>query len=179
MQKRSIEYPDQLKQVENNIRWKEYTNLKPGNYMTYKGRQYGEKDEHMLMKAIIAQMKKYNNEQERKRQKIFNEMNAKNALEGIEGNVGDVSHNINLVMAANTQESEEHNNNKYKLCVDSNDIAKKGASIMPNIDIENNVEQDRWDYRNEYNKWEGGGIRNHDKPKQNRMLDNYLSRSKT
>jgi hypothetical protein len=37
--------------------------------MTYKGRQYGEKDEHKLMKAIIAQMKSYNDEQERKRQK--------------------------------------------------------------------------------------------------------------
>ena len=30
-------------------------------------------------------------------------MNAKNALEGIEGNVGDVSNNIDLVMAAKTQ----------------------------------------------------------------------------
>ncbi len=28
---------------------------------------------------------------------------------------------------------------------------------MPNIDIEHNVEQDRWDYSKEYNKWEGGG----------------------
>ncbi len=28
---------------------------------------------------------------------------------------------------------------------------------MPNIDIEDNIEQDRWDYSNEYNKWEGGG----------------------
>ncbi len=37
--------------------------------MTYKGRQYGEKAEHKLMKAIIGQMKSYNNEQERKRQK--------------------------------------------------------------------------------------------------------------
>jgi hypothetical protein len=45
---------------------------------------------------------------------------------------------------------------------------------MPNIGIENNVEQDRWDYRNEYNKWQGGGIRNNDKPKQNRMLENYV-----
>ena len=68
-QKRSIEYPDQLKQVEYNKTWIEFTNLKPGTYMTYKGRQYGEKDEHKLMKAIIAQMKSYNNEQERKRQK--------------------------------------------------------------------------------------------------------------
>ncbi len=37
--------------------------------MTYNGRQYGEEDEHKLMKAIIAQMKSYSNEQERKRQK--------------------------------------------------------------------------------------------------------------
>jgi hypothetical protein len=45
---------------------------------------------------------------------------------------------------------------------------------MPNIDIENNVEHDRWDYSNEYNKREGGGIRNNDQPKQNRMLENYV-----
>ncbi len=83
-------------------------------------------------------------------------MNAKNSLEGIEGNVGDVN-NIDLVMAANTQESQEHNNNNYELCVESNNIAKKGALKMPKIDIENYVEQDRWDFSNEYNKWEGGG----------------------
>jgi hypothetical protein len=68
-QKRSIEYPDQLKQVENNKKWKEFTNKKPGNYMTYKGRQYGKKDEHKLMKAIVAQMRSHNDEQKRKRQK--------------------------------------------------------------------------------------------------------------
>jgi hypothetical protein len=34
--KRSIKYPDQLKQVENNKKWKEFTNLKPEIYMTYK-----------------------------------------------------------------------------------------------------------------------------------------------
>ncbi len=28
---------------------------------------------------------------------------------------------------------------------------------MSNIDIENNVEQDKWDYSNECNKWEGRG----------------------
>jgi hypothetical protein len=67
-QKRSIKYPDHLKQVENNKKWKEFTNLKLGTKMTYKSRQYGEKDEHKLMKAIIAQQKSYNNEQERKRQ---------------------------------------------------------------------------------------------------------------
>jgi hypothetical protein len=101
-------------------------------------------------------------------------MNAKNALGGIEGNVGAVSNNIDHLMAANTQESQEHNNNNYELCVDSNDIAKKGPLIMPNIDIENNVEEDRWDYSNEYNKLEGGGIRNNDKHEQNRMLENYV-----
>jgi hypothetical protein len=37
--------------------------------MIYKGRQYSEKDKHKLMKAIIAQMKSYHDEQERKRQK--------------------------------------------------------------------------------------------------------------
>ncbi len=37
--------------------------------MTYKGRQYSERDEHKLMKAIIAQMKSFNDEEERKRQK--------------------------------------------------------------------------------------------------------------
>jgi hypothetical protein len=35
------------------------------------------------MKAIIAQMKSYNNEQERKRQNKIKEMKAKNASEGI------------------------------------------------------------------------------------------------
>ncbi len=67
-QKRSIKYPDQLKQVENNKKWKEFTNLKPRTFMTYKSRQYSENDGHKLMKAIIAQMKSYNDEQERKRQ---------------------------------------------------------------------------------------------------------------
>jgi hypothetical protein len=48
-------------------------------------------------------------------------------------------------MAANTQECQEHTNNNYELCVDSNYIAKKGELKMPIIDIENYVEQDRWD----------------------------------
>ncbi len=39
--------------------------------MTYKGKQYGEKDEHKLMKTIIAQMKSYKDEQERKRQEYL------------------------------------------------------------------------------------------------------------
>jgi hypothetical protein len=55
--------------VENNKKWKEFTYLKPGTYMTYKSRLYSEKDEHKLMKAIIAQRKSYNDEQERKRPK--------------------------------------------------------------------------------------------------------------
>ncbi len=49
-------------------------------------------------------------------------MNTKNLLEGIEGNLGDVINNIDLVMASNTQESQEHNNNNYELCVDSNNV---------------------------------------------------------
>jgi hypothetical protein len=28
---------------------------------------------------------------------------------------------------------------------------------MPNMDIANYIEQDRWDNSHEYNKWEGGG----------------------
>ncbi len=110
----------------------------------------------------------------REKDKKIKEIIAKTMLEGIEGNVGDVLNNIDLVMAANTQESQEHNNNNYELCVDSNRIAKKGAFIMPNIGIKNYVEQDRLDYSNKCNKWEGGGIRNNDKPKQNRMLENYV-----
>jgi hypothetical protein len=98
-QKRSIEYPDHLKQVENNTKWKEFTNLKPGTYMTYKRRQYSEKDGHKLMKAIIAQKKSYNNEQERKRQKKSTEMNSKTLLGGIEGNIGNEMNNIDLVIA--------------------------------------------------------------------------------
>jgi hypothetical protein len=70
----------------------------------------------------------------------------------MEGNVGDVSNKIDLVMAANTKGSQEINNNNYESCVDSNDIAKKDALIMPNIYIEDNIEQERWDYTNEYNK---------------------------
>ncbi len=33
-------------------------------------------------------------------------------------------------------------------------LQKKGALIMPNIDIENYLEQDRWDFSNECNEWE-------------------------
>jgi hypothetical protein len=94
------------------------------------------------MKAIIAQMKSYNNEQERNKIKI-EELKAANALEEIEGNVRDVSNKIDLVMAANTKGSQENNNNNNESCVVGNDIAKKGAVKMPIIDIEDNVEQER------------------------------------
>jgi hypothetical protein len=77
-------------------------------------------------------------------------------------------------MASKTQVTQEHNNNNHELCVDSNDISKKGEFKKPNIDIENYVEEDRWDYSNECNKWEGGWLRNNYEPKQNRMLDNYV-----
>jgi hypothetical protein len=92
----------------------------------------------------------------REKDKKIKDMNAEHALEGIKGNDGDVSNNIDLKMAANTQESQKNNNNNYELCVDSNDIANKGELRIPNIDIEDNKEQDRWDYSNKYNKWQGG-----------------------
>ncbi len=34
---------------------------------------------------------------------------------------------------------------------------QKSEFEKPNIDIENYVEEERWDYSNECNKWEGGG----------------------
>jgi hypothetical protein len=113
-----------LKQVENNNKWKEFTNLKPGPFMTYKSRQYSEKDERKLMKAIIAQTTSYNNEQKRKRQKIQRNQRQK-IVRGYRRKRWYVLNNIDLVMAANKKESQEHSNNNYELCVDSNDIAKK------------------------------------------------------
>jgi hypothetical protein len=133
--------------VVNNKKWKEWTDLKPGTKMTYKGREYGEKDEHKLMKAVIAKMKSYNNEQERKR-KQSKEMNMSKALEGRKGNVSDVSTKIDLVMAADRNESKEINNHN-ETCVEDNDITQKGAEIMPDVDIEKNAEQERWDYTND------------------------------
>ncbi len=53
-------------------------------------------------------------------------MNSKTLLGGIEGNVGNEMNNNDLVMPSNTQVSQDHNNNNYELCVDSNDISKKG-----------------------------------------------------
>ncbi len=63
-------------------------------------------------------------------------MNASEAFEGREGNDGDVSNKIDLVMAANSKESKEIYKHNYVSRVDGNDIAKKGAEIMPNIDIQ-------------------------------------------
>jgi hypothetical protein len=51
---------------------------------------------------------------------------------------------------------------------------KKGEFKKPSIDIDHYIEEDRWEYSNECNKWEGGGIRNNYKPEQNRMLENYV-----
>jgi hypothetical protein len=58
-------------------------------------------------------------------QKNIKEMNSKTLLGGIEGNVGNEINSIDLVMALNTQVTQDHNNNNYELCVDSNDISKK------------------------------------------------------
>jgi hypothetical protein len=49
-------------------------------------------------------------------------MNSKTLLGGIEGNIGDEMNNIDLVMASNTQVTQDHKNNDNELCVDSNDI---------------------------------------------------------
>jgi hypothetical protein len=58
-------------------------------------------------------------------------------------------------MAFNTQVTQDYNNNNYELFVDSIGISKKDEFKKPNIDIDNYVEEDRWDYSNECNKWEG------------------------
>jgi hypothetical protein len=49
-------------------------------------------------------------------------MNSKTLLGEIEGNVSNEMNNIDLVMASNTQVTQDHNNYNYELCVDSNDI---------------------------------------------------------
>jgi hypothetical protein len=43
---------------------------------------------------------------------------------------------------------------------------------MPNIYIEDHVEQERWDCTNKYNKWEEGEFSSDDKPKQIKILEN-------
>jgi hypothetical protein len=106
-------------------------------------------------------------------------MNSKTLLGGIEGNFGNEINNIDLVMAFNTQVTQDHNNNNYELCVDSIIISKNGEFKQPSIDIDHYVEEDRWDYSNECSEWEGGGIRNNYEPKQNRMLENYVCNDTT
>ncbi len=75
-------------------------------------------------------------------------MNAQEALEGREGNVGDVSNKIDLVMAADTNESKKTTTMTINHLLMVMTLQKKGAEIMPDIDIEENVEQRRWDYTN-------------------------------
>jgi hypothetical protein len=62
----------------------------------------------------------------------------------MEGNVGDVVNNIDLAMASNTQKTQEYRTTtitmSYVLTVTT---YKKGEFKMPNIDIENYVEEDR------------------------------------
>jgi hypothetical protein len=77
-------------------------------------------------------------------------------------------------MASDTQVTQDHNINNYELCVDSNNISQKYEFERPSMDIDHYKEEDRLDYSNECNEWEGGGIRNNNKRKHNRMLDNYV-----
>ncbi len=44
-------------------------------------------------------------------------------------------------MASNTQVTQDHNNNNYELCVDSNNISIKGEFKKHNIDIDNDVDR--------------------------------------
>ncbi len=48
-------------------------------------------------------------------------------------------------MAFNTQATQDHNNNNYELCVDSNDTSNKGEFKKSSIAIYNYKEEDRWD----------------------------------
>jgi hypothetical protein len=49
------------------------------------------------------------------------------------------------MMAFNTQATQDHNNNNYELCVDSNDTSNKGEFKKSSIAIYNYKEEDRWD----------------------------------
>ncbi len=123
-QKRSIKYPQHLKQVENSPKWKEFTNLKPGTYMTYKSRQYGEKDCHKLMRLLLHKKKSSNNEQERKRMIKTKEMNSKCLLGEIEADISHEMNNVYVVIASNTQVTQEHNNDYCEFCIHSNNKPK-------------------------------------------------------
>ena len=62
-------------------------------------------------------------------------MNANKLLGGIEGTVCYEINNIDLVMASDTQVTQDHNNNNYELCVDSNDISKKVYLKSPTLTL--------------------------------------------
>jgi hypothetical protein len=68
---------------------------KTRDFTTYKSRQYGEKDGHKLMKAIIAQRRVITMNR-REKDKKSKEMNSKTLLGGIEGNVANEMNNINI-----------------------------------------------------------------------------------
>ncbi len=68
-------------------------------------------------------------------------------------------------MASDTQVKPDHSINNYELCVDNNDISQKGEIEKPSMNNDHYVEEDRLDYINECNEWEGGGIRNNNKHK--------------
>ncbi len=92
--------------------------------MAYKSRHYGEKDGHKLMKLLLLKRRVITmNKREKDKKNKRNER--QKLLGGIEGNVGNKINNFDLVMASNTQVTQEHNNNSYELCVDSNNISKK------------------------------------------------------
>jgi hypothetical protein len=46
-------------------------------------------------------------------------------------NIGHEMNNVNLVIASNMQTTQEHNNNTYEFCIDSNDISKEGEFKNP------------------------------------------------
>ncbi len=43
----------------------------------------------------------------------------------MEANAGHEMNNVNVVMASNTKVTQEHNNNNYEFCIDSNDTSKE------------------------------------------------------
>jgi hypothetical protein len=87
---------------------------------------------------------------------------------------GNEINNLDPVMTSDTQVPQDHNINNYEICVDSNDISQKGEFEKPSINNDHYVEEDRLDYSNECNEWEWEGIRNNNKHKKNRILDNYV-----
>jgi hypothetical protein len=72
-------------------------------------------------------------------QKKLKVMNAFDSLEVREGNVDSVSNKIDLMMPANMKELKENKNNNNESYVNGNDIAKNGAEIMQDIEMEENI----------------------------------------